>query len=76
MNINRIHIIGTTGTGKTYLAKNLSRMLKIKHHDLDDIFWIKKYTKIRPDKERRRLLTQILKNNKWIVEGIYSSWID
>lgn len=38
-NYMKIHIIGGSGTGKTYLAKKLSEKFNIPHFDLDDLFW-------------------------------------
>ena len=35
----KIHIIGCSGTGKTYFAKKLSDKYNIPHFDLDDIQW-------------------------------------
>ena len=33
----KIHIIGCSGSGKTYLANALSKKYNISHFDLDDI---------------------------------------
>ena len=33
----KIHIIGGSGSGKTYLAENLSKKYGIRHYDLDDL---------------------------------------
>ena len=35
----KIHIIGCSGSGKTYLAKALSNKYDIPHFDLDDVQW-------------------------------------
>ena len=35
----KIHIIGCSGSGKTYLANALSKEYNISHFDLDDIQW-------------------------------------
>lgn len=35
----KIHIVGCSGTGKTYLAKALSKKYNIPHFDLDNIQW-------------------------------------
>ena len=45
----KIHIIGCSGSGKTYLANALSKKYNISHFDLDDIQWdnnAKEYGKI------------------------------
>ncbi|MEE1245565.1 MAG: DNA topology modulation protein FlaR [Acutalibacteraceae bacterium] len=74
----KIHIIGCSGSGKTYLAKALSKKYNIPHFDLDDIQWDNEsngYGKKMPVKKRNCLLQQILANNSWIIEGVYYAWV-
>uniref|UniRef100_UPI00307B9215 AAA family ATPase n=1 Tax=Clostridium sp. TaxID=1506 RepID=UPI00307B9215 len=75
----KIHIIGCSGSGKTYLANALSKKYNIFHFDLDDIQWdnnAKEYGKKRTLDERNSLLQEILYNNdEWIVEGVYYAWV-
>ena len=62
----KIHIIGCSGSGKTYLANALSKKYNISHFDLDDIQWdnnAKEYGKKRTLDERKALLQEILYNN-------------
>ena len=73
----KIHIIGCSGTGKTYLANALSKKHNISHYDLDDIYWDNTsscYGVKRPVEERDSLLSDILSNDSWIIEGVYYSW--
>ena len=35
----KIHMIGCSGSGKSYLANFFSEKYEIPHYDLDDIFW-------------------------------------
>jgi len=75
--MKRIYILGTSGSGKSHLAEILSKKLKIKQFDLDDIYWIKKYTKKRSEENKKKLLSEILKNNKkWIIEGNLTTFVD
>lgn len=74
--LNRIYIMGTVGSGKTFLAKRLSEKLKIRHHDLDDIFWKRKFDKMRAEKERANMFNRLCNKKKWIIEGVYSTWIE
>ena len=39
----KIHIIGCSGSGKTYLANALSKKYNISHFDLDEMRYYKKY---------------------------------
>jgi len=72
---NRIYIIGNSASGKTSLAKKLSKILKIKSYDLDDFYWQKKFTKKRNKAEVEKLVKKITHNKKWIIEGVYSSCV-
>ncbi len=75
MKPRRIYILGTAGSGKTTLANQIPDILKIRVYDLDDIFWIKKYTKKRTVESMKKGLNNLLKKNKkWIIEGIYTDW--
>ncbi|MXQ73557.1 DNA topology modulation protein FlaR [Clostridiaceae bacterium DONG20-135] len=74
----KIHIIGASGSGKSTLAGNLSKLLQIPHYDLDDIFWDntqKTYGVTMPLAKRSRIFHSILLQDAWIIEGIYTSWI-
>ncbi|MGX4670292.1 hypothetical protein JNUCC74_13945 [Cerasibacillus sp. JNUCC 74] len=75
-NISKIHIIGGSGSGKTYLANILSTKLKIPTYDLDNIFWDNGYHK-KKDKELRDMeLLNIISEDEWIIQGVYYSWLD
>lgn len=74
----KIHIIGCSGSGKTYLAKALSEKYNIPHYDLDDIQWDNNadgYGVKMPVEKRTELLNNILKNDNWIIEGVYYAWV-
>lgn len=74
----KIHIIGCSGSGKTYLANALSKKYNIPHFDLDDIQWdntAKEYGTKRPLDKRKALLQEVLSNDAWIIEGVYYSWV-
>lgn len=73
----KIHIIGGSGSGKTYLARKLAKEHGIPHYDLDDLQWDNKaesYGIKRDPGERDALLADILKNADWIIEGVYFAW--
>ena len=75
----KIHIIGCSGMGKTYLAKKLSNKYNIPHYDLDNIYWDNSSEKygIKTEVEKRdKLLQNILEKDSWIVEGIYYKWLE
>lgn len=73
----KIHIIGGSGTGKSYFAKQLSSELKIPHFDLDHLQWDQKantYGVKMPVERRDALLKEILEKDDWIIEGVYYQW--
>ena len=74
--VRRVYILGNSGSGKSYLAKKISKILKIPHYDLDGIFFYRKYDKKRSEKNREKLFENLCKKKKWILEGAYSSWVD
>ncbi len=74
----KIHIIGCSGSGKTYLANALAKKYNIPHFDLDNIQWnnnVEGYGTKRPLEERNAMLKEILHNNEWIIEGVYYAWV-
>ncbi len=76
--MDKIHILGGPGSGKSYLGKQLSNIYGIKLYSLDDIFWDNgnnKYGIITNEIIRNDKLKSLLKNNKWIIEGTYFEWV-
>ena len=73
----RIHIIGPSGSGKSYLAERLAEKNSLPHYDLDDLQWdnaANDYGTKRQAQERAALLDQILQREDWIIEGVYYAW--
>ncbi|MBQ6677109.1 MAG: DNA topology modulation protein FlaR [Clostridia bacterium] len=73
----KIHIIGGPGSGKTFLANNLSKQYGIPHYDLDDLQWDNSsgsYGTKRTPQERDAMLDHILQDDNWIIEGVYYAW--
>lgn len=75
----KIHILGGSGSGKSYISKVLGKELNIRTYDLDNVQWdndSKKYgTKNAPEK-REELLKEIVNKKDWIIEGVYYKWTD
>ncbi|MGM0884980.1 MAG: DNA topology modulation protein FlaR [Bacillota bacterium] len=73
----RIHIIGSVGSGKTYLARFLSEQLSIPYYQLDNVVWRKtRNGDVRnSDEDRDQLLKDIINENYWIVEGAHHKWV-
>ena len=79
MKYRKIHIIGGPGSGKSYIAEKISTLYNIEAYDLDDLFWDRHTndygTKAR-DEDRNSALDRILKQESWIIEGVYYRWVE
>jgi adenylate kinase family enzyme len=76
--IRRIHIIGGSGSGKSYIAQKLSSQIDIETYDLDNIFWDNSFDtfgkKANPE-VRDFKLGEIISRDAWIIEGVYYAWL-
>lgn len=71
-NVNKITVIGGSGTGKTTLANNLEKILNLPAYHIDGINyganWLQK------DKEERdKVILEKIDQDKWIMDGTYHS---
>jgi adenylate kinase family enzyme len=75
----RIHIIGGPGSGKSFVAAELSRCLGVPAYDLDDLFLDRSAARrygVRADAaERDGRLAAIVGQDGWIIEGVYYGWL-
>lgn len=73
MAYNKFLIVGAIGSGKTTLARKLSKILKIKNYELDNIAYKRRdiHEKQKPE-IRDKKLKSVLKRKKWLLEGFYS----
>ncbi len=67
----RIAVVGTTGSGKTTLARQLSRRLAIPHVELDALHWGPNWTPF-PIEVLRERTARALGGENWVVDGNYS----
>ncbi|KAB3524825.1 AAA family ATPase [Alkaliphilus serpentinus] len=78
--MNRIHILGASGSGTTTLAERLSQEFSYNHLDTDNFFWVKTdppFKHIREVSERIKLLGEKLDNvDKWVLSGSLCGWGD
>lgn len=75
---SKIHIIGSVGSGKTTFAKKLSIQTGIQHYELDNMVWerVEGSRDIRRNvEERDGQLYNIVKFDKWIIEGVHHIWV-
>jgi len=70
--MNKISIIGGSGTGKTTLTNNLSLELNLPVYHLDGLNYFPNW-KERDKEDRDRLIFEKIKEDKWIIDGTYRS---
>lgn len=66
----RIVVVGTTGVGKTSLAKRLARHLGFPHIELDALNWGPGWVAV-PLETFRARVAQALAGQSWVVDGDY-----
>ena len=74
----RIHIIGGSGSGKSYIATKLAQHFGVPTCDLDELFWDSANGRygVRTDPAKRdRHLAEIVAQDGWIIEGVYYQWL-
>lgn len=73
--MQRINIIGTTGSGKTTFARRLSKTLSIPHIEMDQVFWNPNWQH-KNDEEYFPLIEQAVAESAWIMDGNYTRTTD
>ncbi len=68
--MNRVLVIGMTGSGKTTLARELARRLRLPHIEVDGLFWGPNWTESDPDDFRARVDTAT-SGDRWIADADY-----
>ncbi len=78
--VQRIHILGASGSGTSTLAKALSEKLGYRHFDTDNYYWLPTedpFTQPRPVDQRQTLLDRDLTTyDKWVLSGSLCGWGD
>ncbi len=67
--LHRIIILGDAGRGKSTLAARLSEKLGIPFYSTDDFLYERKFTKWRDKEESIKMIEDVYRKDKWIVEG-------
>ena len=74
-NVSKISIIGGSGTGKTTLSESLNKDLNIPVYHIDGIHHLENW-KIRDKEETDRIIHNIIKKDKWIIDGTYTKTLE
>jgi len=68
--MQRIVVVGTTGSGKTTFAAHLAGRLGMPHVELDALHWEASWTKADLDRFRARV-ARAVGEDAWVVDGNY-----
>ena len=68
--MRRVSVVGTTGSGKTSLARALGPLIGAPHVELDALFWERDWKMADLDKFRARVADAIA-GDEWVVDGNY-----
>jgi adenylate kinase family enzyme len=63
-------VVGTSGSGKTTVARNIANKLQMRHIELDAINWQPGWTELPKDKFRERVIKEI-EHGDWTIDGNY-----
>ena len=69
--MNKIIVIGTTGSGKSTVAKKLSEILNVPHIQLDFLFWKPNWEQS-TDEEFFSKIEKAIDKPRWVVDGNYN----
>jgi len=73
--MNRILIIGCGGAGKSTFSKKLNKYFKYELIHLDKLFWKPNWEKT-SKYEWDKVVEEIIKKDKWIMDGNYNSTLE
>lgn len=68
--MQRITVVGTTGSGKTMLAHHLAQRLGVPHIELDALHWGPNWSEA-PREVFRERVAAALAGDAWVVDGNY-----
>jgi len=70
-NLDRVVVVGSSGSGKSRFARELAQLLGQPYVELDELCWGPNWTE-KPQDEFRRLVTVAASAPRWVVDGNYS----
>jgi adenylate kinase family enzyme len=69
--MNRISVVGTSGSGKTAFAARLAGILRVPHVELDALHWEADWVEA-PVEVFRSRVREAVNEDRWVVDGNYS----
>jgi adenylate kinase family enzyme len=70
--VRRIALVGTSGSGKTWLGREIARRLAVPFVELDSIYHQPGWQPL-PAEEFRRRVADIVAGAGWVIDGNYSA---
>jgi adenylate kinase family enzyme len=72
----KIRIIGSCGSGKSSLSREISKHYGIPYYELDNIIWDRSTESLKyPEEIRNKTLKEIIVMESWIIEGVqFKDW--
>ncbi len=69
--MQRVLVVGTSGSGKTTFAQRLAEKMDADHIELDSLHWLPGWQE-RPHEQFAELLQERLQGERWVVDGNYT----
>lgn len=70
--MNRVAVVGSCGSGKSYLARELGRLLRVPVIHLDSVFYDDEWNAL-PSEEFEAAQRELVAAPRWVVDGNYNS---
>jgi len=70
--MQRISVVGNSGSGKTTAARELAALLDVPHIELDAIFHQPGWAEL-PEPEFRRRVAEVAGGPSWVIDGNYNA---
>src|SRR2546426_6462918 len=67
---DRVSVVGSTGSGKTTVARELARRLGVPHVELDALNWGPSWTMVPVDVFKERVARAVV-GDGWVIDGNY-----
>ncbi|MGF1740459.1 adenylate kinase [Vibrio profundum] len=68
--MDRINVVGTSGSGKSTFAKKLAEKTSIDYHEMDGMYWKPNWIES-TDEELFQAISEVTKCSRWVLDGNY-----
>lgn len=75
MRYQKIIIVGSPGSGKSYLSKELEKITGLPVTHLDNLYWNPGWVET-PKEEWINKQKEVIKEDRWIIDGNYNSTLE